>query len=99
DIVTGVITGTPTAAGPGTVTVTATDNAGYSGSTTFPWTVTGGSSSSGSVATTPAGKGYWLTNPAGDVAAFGDAVSYGSTGNILLRRAMVGIGSTPTGHG
>ncbi len=37
---TGVLTGTPTTAGASTVTLTATDSAGYSGSTTFAWTVT-----------------------------------------------------------
>ncbi|WP_327167629.1 putative Ig domain-containing protein [Streptomyces subrutilus] len=40
---TGTVAGTPTAAGTSTVTVTATDGAGRSGSTTFSWTVGGGS--------------------------------------------------------
>jgi hypothetical protein len=38
----GSITGTPTTSGVYTVTVTATDNAGYSGHTSFTWTITGG---------------------------------------------------------
>jgi hypothetical protein len=38
---TGLISGTPTAAGTFTVTVTATDGTGASGSATFTWTVTG----------------------------------------------------------
>jgi glucuronoarabinoxylan endo-1,4-beta-xylanase len=38
---TGVISGTPTAAGTSTVTVTATDATGASGSATFAWAVTG----------------------------------------------------------
>jgi hypothetical protein len=38
----GLISGTPTAAGNATVTVTATDGTGASGSATFTWTVTGG---------------------------------------------------------
>ena len=36
----GLISGTPSTAGPSTVTVTATDTTGASGSTTFAWTVT-----------------------------------------------------------
>ncbi len=46
---TGVISGTPTAAGTSTVTVTATDATGASGSATFTWTVSssGGGSSGG----------------------------------------------------
>ncbi|GAB7183523.1 M4 family metallopeptidase [Kitasatospora sp. Ki12] len=39
---TGVITGTPTAAGTSNVTVTAKDSAGKTGSTSFTWTVTTG---------------------------------------------------------
>ena len=38
---TGVVTGTPSTSGVFPVTVTATDNAGYSGSTTFTWTAVG----------------------------------------------------------
>ena len=37
---TGSITGTPTTAGTSSVTVTATDGAGYSGSASFSWTIT-----------------------------------------------------------
>jgi hypothetical protein len=40
DSSTGTISGTPTTGGSYPVTVTASDNAGYSGSTTFTWTVT-----------------------------------------------------------
>ncbi|KJS57299.1 peptidase M4, partial [Streptomyces rubellomurinus subsp. indigoferus] len=39
---TGVITGSPTAAGSSNVTVTVKDNAGKTGTTSFTWTVTGG---------------------------------------------------------
>jgi O-glycosyl hydrolase len=42
----GLITGTPTAAGTSTVTVSATDSTGATGSATFTWTVTGGTASS-----------------------------------------------------
>jgi endo-1,4-beta-xylanase len=59
---TGVISGTPTAAGTSTVTVTATDSTGASGTTTFTWAVAssggggGGSSGSCSVAYTTTGQ-------------------------------------------
>ncbi len=43
----GLISGTPTAAGTSTVTVTATDTTGASGSATFTWTVGSGSSTGG----------------------------------------------------
>jgi Ricin-type beta-trefoil lectin domain/Putative Ig domain len=43
DTTTGAITGTPTTAGSYAPTVTATDNGGTSGTTTFAWNVTGGS--------------------------------------------------------
>jgi O-glycosyl hydrolase len=44
---TGVISGTPTAAGSSTVTVTATDGTGASGTATFTWTVSSGSTGGG----------------------------------------------------
>ena len=37
---TGAITGTPTTAGTSSVTITATDNAGFTGSATFNWIIT-----------------------------------------------------------
>jgi hypothetical protein len=50
---TGLISGTPTAAGTSTVTVTATDGTGASGSTTFTWTISS-SGGGGSCGTTNA---------------------------------------------
>ena len=50
---TGVISGTPTAAGTSTVTVTATDTTGASGSASFSWTVGSGSTSGCQVTYTP----------------------------------------------
>ena len=47
DSATGVISGTPTAAGTSTVTVTATDGTGASGSASFTWTVSSGSTGGG----------------------------------------------------
>jgi len=53
----GLITGTPTAAGTSSVTVTATDGTGASGSAAFTWTVTGGGTGSG-----PCGVTYTRTS-------------------------------------
>lgn len=47
DASTGVISGTPTAAGTATVTVTATDGTGASGFATFTWTISPGNTGSG----------------------------------------------------
>ncbi len=49
----GLITGTPTAAGTSTVTVTATDSTGASGSATFTWTVSGSGSGNTVTVTNP----------------------------------------------
>jgi Putative Ig domain len=47
DSSTGLISGTPTALGMSSVTVTAKDSSGASGSTTFNWTITPPSDSTG----------------------------------------------------
>ena len=54
---TGTITGTPTRSGIDSVTVTATDGAGFTGSTTFGWSVVGPTITSISVRTGPASGG------------------------------------------
>jgi hypothetical protein len=41
--------------------------------------------------TTPTGKGYWLIASYGGVFSFGDAKFYGSTGNIVLNKPIVGV--------
>lgn len=51
------------------------------------------------MASTPDGKGYWLVQPDGGVFPYGDAVGYGSTGNITLNKPMVGIARTADGLG
>jgi hypothetical protein len=51
------------------------------------------------ITTTPDGHGYWLTNPDGAVAAYGNAGYYGSEANIPLNAPIVGIAPTPDGHG
>jgi len=45
------------------------------------------------------GKGYWLVASDGGVFSFGEAVGYGSTGNVNLTKPMVGMTSTPSGRG
>jgi lysophospholipase L1-like esterase len=52
----GLISGTPTAAGTSTVTVTATDSTGASGTASFTWTISGGGGSSGEVHAVGAGR-------------------------------------------
>jgi surface antigen len=51
------------------------------------------------MAATPSGHGYWLAASDGGVFAFGDARFFGSTGNVTLRRPIVGMAATPSGHG
>ncbi|MFE4637166.1 putative Ig domain-containing protein [Streptomyces sp. NPDC056773] len=63
DSSTGTITGTPTTAGTSNVTVTATDNAGKTGSTSFSWTIT------------TAGTALSVTNPGSQSSAVGAAAS------------------------
>lgn len=60
---TGTITGTPTTAGTSNVTVTATDNAGKTGSTSFSWTIT------------TAGTALSVTNPGSQSSAVGAAAN------------------------
>ena len=45
------------------------------------------------------GKGYWMVASDGGVFPFGEALGYGSTGNIRLTQPMVGMASTPNGQG
>ncbi len=48
---------------------------------------------------TPDGGGYWLVASDGGVFPFGNAVGYGSTGALKLKRPIVGMEATPDGHG
>jgi PKD repeat protein len=87
---TGVVTGTPPA---GTTSfsysVTAT-NGVAPGATAGPFSVSV-NTATGSQGTA---HGYWLVGADGGIFSFGSAGFYGSTGNIVLQRAVVGI--TPT---
>ncbi|MGO9956511.1 MAG: putative Ig domain-containing protein [Solirubrobacteraceae bacterium] len=66
----GLITGTPTAAGSATVTVSASDQFGYSGSTQFSWTINAAQS------TTPAiVYSVSVTNPGAQTSIVGNPVS------------------------
>jgi uncharacterized protein YecT (DUF1311 family) len=51
------------------------------------------------LASTPDGKGYWLTAADGGVFAYGDAGFYGSMGGKPLNAPVVGITATPDGKG
>ena len=51
------------------------------------------------MAVTPDGGGYWLVASDGGVFAYGDAVFYGSAGNLHLTKPVVGMAVTPDGGG
>jgi hypothetical protein len=51
------------------------------------------------MAATPTGHGYWLVAGDGGIFSFGDALFYGSTGNLRLNRPVVGMAATPAGDG
>ncbi len=52
-----------------------------------------------SMASTPDGGGYWLTDAAGGVSAHGSAVNYGSMAGHILNAPIAHIVSTPDGGG
>jgi peptidoglycan/xylan/chitin deacetylase (PgdA/CDA1 family) len=45
------------------------------------------------------GRGYWLTDFAGEVFPFGDAVRYGDLHGKHLNKPIVGMAQTPSGNG
>jgi len=51
------------------------------------------------IAATPGGRGDWLVASDGNIATFGDARFYGSTGGVPMNKPIVGIAATPSGHG
>jgi hypothetical protein len=51
------------------------------------------------MASTPDGRGYWVTADDGGVFSFGDAPFYGSTGGTALNAPVVGMAATHDGHG
>jgi hypothetical protein len=51
------------------------------------------------MASTPDGRGYWLVASDGGIFSYGDAPFYGSTGNIVLNKPIVGMAATASGNG
>jgi hypothetical protein len=51
------------------------------------------------MARTASGTGYWLVAADGGIFPFGDAVGYGSTGNMRLNQPIVGMATTGNGQG
>jgi O-glycosyl hydrolase len=64
---TGLISGTPTTAGTDSVTVTATDGTGASGSAPFTWTISSGSSGSGAACEVSYTPDVWSGGFTGDI--------------------------------
>ncbi len=95
----GTISGVPTGAGTSQLTVSATDALGGVASATVTVAVTPTGLNSSGMATTPNGKGYWITAANGAVTNFGNARSYGSLVDDHLNRPIVGMGSTTNGGG
>jgi hypothetical protein len=81
----GMVTGTPTASGTFTFTIKVTDSAAGTATEVFTVTVAG------------RGQGYWLGATEGGVFAFGVAAFQGSSANMHLNAAVVGIARTPAG--
>jgi hypothetical protein len=53
----------------------------------------------GGAPASPAGLGYWLVASDGGIFNYGDAVFYGSAGNVKLNKPIVGMAPTPDGKG
>jgi hypothetical protein len=83
DATTGVISGTPSAVGPSTFSLSATDGAGQRATQSYTVTVLVASSATkpaahaGIMASVPSGNGYWVASSNGTVLAFGSASSTG----------------------
>jgi HKD family nuclease len=104
---TGLISGTPTAAGSSSVTVTVTDSTGATGSATFTWTVSAGTSSNTVTVTNPGnqtgtvGTGTSLQIAAGDSAG-GQTLTYSASGlpaGLSVSASTGLITGTPTTAG
>jgi hypothetical protein len=103
---TGAITGTPSAPGTATFSVTVTDSQSHhvvaplsisvvvanTGSGTLPAPTVG-------IAALKNGDGYWLADSAGDVANHGAAANYGSLTGLVLNAPITHIVATPDGGG
>ncbi len=99
----GTLTGTPTTPGSSTFTVSATDGDGDTSTELFsvavsPLNATATSPVS-SIASTPDGGGYWLTDWTGQVLTRGDAGYFGSMAGTHLNAPITHIVPTLDGHG
>jgi len=91
---TGILSGTPTTAGPFTFTVSASN--GTTPNAVSPSiTITVSAALPGPSRT----KGYWLVASDGGIFSFGNAAFFGSTGSITLNKPIVGMAATPDGKG
>ncbi len=103
DPVTGVISGTPVAAGTSDFIVGATDADLRQGSASLSITVAGHpaplDSPTVGIAPTPDGDGYWLADSGGQVRTRGDAGFYGSMAGARLNQPIVHIVPTADGRG
>ena len=61
--------------------------------------IVGSMGATSSATTGPTGRGYWTVASDGGVFGFGGAAFHGSTGNMRLNQAMVGMAATPSGRG
>ena len=99
----GLISGTPTTAGTSSVTVTATDTTGASGSASFTWTInpaqppTAVNQSYNAVGNTTLAVGTTVTGPAATVSA-SDGLLNGDSGNASCGTLTV-TGNTTPAHG
>ena len=101
---TGLISGTPTTAGSSTVTVTAADTTGASGSATFSWTVNPASTGNTVTVTNP-GSQTWTAGTAASLqiqasdSASGQTLTYAATGlpaGLSINSSTGLISGTPT---
>jgi hypothetical protein len=95
DPATGVIAGAPQAVGTTSFDVTVTDADARSTTTTLRITVNAPSPSLPFTAPT----GYTMVASDGGIFAFGDASFHGSMGGTPLNKPIVGLATTPDGHG
>ncbi len=84
---TGLISGTPTASGSSSVTVTARDNTGATGSTTFTWSVSGG----GTTPPPPAGACQVVYTPNNWPGGFTGQVVITNTGSTAISSWSLGF--------
>ncbi|WP_426504515.1 cellulose binding domain-containing protein [Dactylosporangium sp. McL0621] len=104
----GLISGTPSAAGSFTVTVTATDTTGAAGSTTFTWTIAGNGPGNTVTVTNPGDQAGTVGTPVSGVqvhaadSAAGQMLTYSATGlptGLSIAPSTGLVSGTPTTAG